>query len=54
MVGHRLDLEAVGKAVGSKGFVCGGCHVDGFRLQLFLIFSALTDGTGGIIGIDSI
>ena len=33
MVGHRLDLEAVGEAVGSKGFVCGWCHVDGLRLH---------------------
>jgi len=30
MVGHRLDLEAVGEAVFSKGLVCGRCHVDGF------------------------
>ena len=29
MVGHRLDLEAVGKAVGSQDFVCGFFHVDG-------------------------
>ena len=32
MVGHRLDLEAVGKAVGSQFLVGGWCHVDGFGL----------------------
>jgi hypothetical protein len=36
MVGHRLDLEAVGEAVGSKGFVCGWCHVDGLWFGQFL------------------
>ena len=32
MVGHRLDLEAGGDAVGSQGFVGGWCHVDGLWL----------------------
>jgi len=33
MVGYRLNLEAVGEAVGSKGFVGAWCHVDGLRLH---------------------
>jgi len=35
MVGYRLDLEAVGEAVGSQGFVCVGGHVDGFGFGHF-------------------
>lgn len=30
MIGHCLDLEAVGEAVGSQGFVSCWCHVDRF------------------------
>jgi len=36
MVGHRLDLEAVGKAVGSQFLVGGWCHVDCFGFGQFL------------------
>jgi len=36
MVGHRLDLQAGGEAVGSQFLVCGWCHVNGFGFGQFL------------------